>query len=447
MKINTISIKNLFGIFDHDIPLNTQEHITIIHGPNGFGKTILLTLINAVFNSQYQELRRIPFRELSIHFDNSSSLSFKKDTLVQEGENKKPKNGNRLILEYSTPRSNTKTFTIEKIDRKNLPFSTGFIERRIKTLRRVGPEEWLYLPTGERLSLVDVVNRFEDQLPDNLRTSVEPAWLRKIINSIHINFIETQRLIRIAGSRYKYDLDDPPSVIPVVLNYSEELAEAIQTTLAEYGSLSQKLDRTFPTRLVKGTLRNGTTIDELKNELNELEKKRSRLTAAGLLDKEKEIDFKDLHQIDESKINVLSVYIEDVKKKLTVFDTLTDKIDLMVKIINDRFLFKRLSISKEDGFVFKTTGDKILPLTNLSSGEQHELVLLYEMLFKVKPDSLILIDEPELSLHVVWQHEFLKDLQEITKLAGFDVLIATHSPQIINDRWDLTVELQGPKEF
>ena len=82
---------------------------------------------------------------------------------------------------------------------------------------------------------------------------------------------------------------------------------------------------------------------------------------------------------------------------------------------------------------------------NLSSGEQHELVLFYELLFKVKPNSLILIDEPELSLHVVWQQQFLGDLEDITKLTGFDILIATHSPLIIHDRWDLTVELKGPE--
>jgi predicted ATP-binding protein involved in virulence len=68
------------------------------------------------------------------------------------------------------------------------------------------------------------------------------------------------------------------------------------------------------------------------------------------------------------------------------------------------------------------------------------------MLFKVKPNSLILIDEPELSLHVVWQQEFLKDLEQITRLVGFDILIATHSPDIINVRWNLTVELKGPTE-
>jgi predicted ATP-binding protein involved in virulence len=39
-----------------------------------------------------------------------------------------------------------------------------------------------------------------------------------------------------------------------------------------------------------------------------------------------------------------------------------------------------------------------------------------------------------------------KLLADITKLTEIDVLIATHSPQIIHDRWDLTVELKGSKE-
>jgi predicted ATP-binding protein involved in virulence len=104
-----------------------------------------------------------------------------------------------------------------------------------------------------------------------------------------------------------------------------------------------------------------------------------------------------------------------------------------------------MTIGKKDGFIFETSKGEKLPTTKLSSGEQHELVLLYEFLFKVSPNSLILIDEPELSLHVLWQQQFLKDLEDITKLSGFDVLIATHSPQIIHDRWDLTVELKGPK--
>lgn len=39
----------------------------------------------------------------------------------------------------------------------------------------------------------------------------------------------------------------------------------------------------------------------------------------------------------------------------------------------------------------------------------------------------------------------IKDLQEITKLAKLNIVMATHSSDMIQDRWDLTVELQRPK--
>ena len=91
-----------------------------------------------------------------------------------------------------------------------------------------------------------------------------------------------------------------------------------------------------------------------------------------------------------------------------------------------------------------TDGGQPLNPSHLSSGEQHMLVLFSELLFRVESNSLVMIDEPEISLHVTWQKQFLRDLQQVTELASFDVLIATHSPQIVHDRWDdLTVELQG----
>lgn len=73
-----------------------------------------------------------------------------------------------------------------------------------------------------------------------------------------------------------------------------------------------------------------------------------------------------------------------------------------------------------------------MPLKKLSSGEQHELILFYGLLFKTSPGSLIMIDEPEISLQVVWQEQFLQDVQDITRLANIDVLRANHSPDNID---------------
>ena len=45
-RIRQVSVTNLFGLFNHTIPLKMDDHITIIHGPNGFGKTMVLKLLN-----------------------------------------------------------------------------------------------------------------------------------------------------------------------------------------------------------------------------------------------------------------------------------------------------------------------------------------------------------------------------------------------------------------
>jgi len=93
-------------------------------------------------------------------------------------------------------------------------------------------------------------------------------------------------------------------------------------------------------------------------------------------------------------------------------------------------------------YFVSSVGDH-LEKAELSSGEQHELVILYQLLFRTKPNSIVLIDEPETSLHLVWQMDFLQDIQRIMDLTPFAVIITTHSPHIIHDRWDLTVELKA----
>ena len=443
MRIEKIEVKNLFGIFHHKIPLNLREHITIIHGPNGFGKTIMLNMLDAVFSSKYSTLRWIPFTELSLDFDDGSNLRVKRDVDFV-GDEKLRNDSRKLTFELTQPGSKTKTYSPEALRKRAHTFPLAVIDDIIPTLDRVGPEEWLNLDTREVLSLERVLDRFGEKLPRGIiEERTEPEWLRQIIGSIDVYFIQAQRLLTFASPEHEFRRRQP--MVPAVVNDSKELASAIQAKLTEYASLSQSLDRTFPTRLVK---RNGVaklTVVKLRRELEAIEDKRSRLVKAGLLDREKEIDLAELlRNIGASNRNVLSVFVRDVKEKLSVFDELSAKIDLLVNTINLRFLYKQMSVNKKDGFIFTTKGGKVLSPADLSSGEQHMVVLLYELLFKVKPNCLILVDEPELSLHVTWQQQFLKHLKEITGITGFDVLIATHSPQIIHDRWDLTVQLEGP---
>ena len=441
MKIEKIVVKDLFGLFNHEIPLNMENHITIIHGPNGIGKTVLLTLLNAFFIQNYHPLKHIPFSVFSVHFNDGSNLQIKKIKQFDLDKNEV----NDLNFIYNKPNSNELKYTIKPLKPQDVGLPIEFIKKEFPRFEKIRAESWLDTKSSEILSFEEVVSRLDFDLPIQKKES-EPEWLEELRKSINVRFVETKRLFTFSNIRKrrlsKYEREQ---MIPSVVDYSFEIKKLIQEKLAEYATLSQSLDRSFPTRLIKKSNRQELSEEQLRNELKELEDKRSRLISAGLLDKEGEIDFHELEKIDETNKNVLSVYIEDVKAKLKVFDELTNKIDLLINIVNKRFLYKNMLISKNDGFIFDTSNKKILA-NELSSGEQHELVMLYELLFKVDSTYLILIDEPEISLHVAWQQQFLKDLQEIVKLVNFDVLIATHSPQIVHDRWDLTVELKGEKK-
>ena len=448
MKIQQISVSGLFGIFDHVIPLNVDERITIIHGPNGFGKTAMLRMLNGFFNSRYAVFRTIPFIKFRVEFDNGSSVEVVKSTDNLD----KSKKRDNLCFDFYESKLEKVSFSLRAT--KNPPDLdfVDILDEIIPDLRRLSSKTWRYLPTGEALSLNEVIDRFEDILPSKVKLREEPEWLDNLKNDIHVRLIESQRLLNVVPSRSSRLYSGASSMLPTVSAYSEEIAQFIQSKLAEYGTTSQSLDRSFPARVVQQQLSPDLTDDQLRHQLNDLEATRSRLIEVGLLDKDENSDFQIQPQfIDESTKNILSVYIEDVEKKLSVFSEIASKIDLLRRIVNNKFAYsyKEMNFNKDKGFVFKTlyhpsSSDRsTLSPTDLSSGEQHELVLLYELLFKVKPNSLVLIDEPELSLHVGWQAQFLKDLQEITKLADLDILMATHSPDIIQDRWDLTVELKG----
>ncbi len=448
MKIQEISVEGLFGIFDHVISLNLDERITIIHGPNGFGKTAILRMLNGFFNSRYSVFKTIPCSKFRIDFDNGDAVrGFKKIDIEQ-------KEFTRFIYE-SEQNQDPDVFDVAR-DGQDLDFEINTldgIDDIIPSLRRVGVKSWRYLPTGETLSLNEVIDRFEDFLPLQLRLRQEPDWLKGLKKNINVRLIESQRLLNVVSNQSMRMHHETPSMLSTVSAYSDEIAELIQAKLTEYGTTSQSLDRTFPARVVKQQPSPDVTEEKLRTQLAELEEKRSRLIQVGLLDQEGNSDFQiQPGSIDETTQNILSVYIQDVEKKLSVFKEVFRKIELLRTIINKKFSYsyKEMNFSKEAGFVFSTnlpvsSSPKTISPTDLSSGEQHELVLLYELLFKVQPNSLVLIDEPELSLHVGWQSQFLQDLKEITKLADLDVLMATHSPDIIQDRWDLTVELKGPE--
>ena len=448
MRINQISVKKLFGVFDHTIPLNVSDRITIIHGLNGFGKTILLKMIHGLFNSRYSEIRNIPFAEFRVDFDDGRYLTV---TKAIEPESEDYKSPIFQLFDAGSGKKNDKF--IPKLVAQDIQSLITNIDEMVSGIAQINSTIWLDYRNQEYLSLEQVVDRYGYLTFEDLSNLYqEPDWLSNVKKNINIDFVEINRLVKYAEEintisfRSNFPVKRSIYFVDTVNKYAEELAQLIDKVQNDYAMLSQSLDRSFPSRVIKAKYKD-LTKSELRQQFQNLEEKRVRLTQLGLLELEEQQYFLESDdKIDEGTKQFLFFYLQDVDRKLNVFDKIADKIKFFKTIITNRFKYKKMSVNQEEGFSFTTADGHPLSLTDLSSGEQNQLVLLYELLFKVEPNSLILIDEPELSLHLAWQIKFLQDLQEITQLGNFDVLIATHSPSIINSRWDLTVELKGVAE-
>ena len=452
MNIDRLRIKGLFGLFDHHIKFHPEERIIIMIGPNGTGKTTTLRLIDVLFNRSLSRLSNIPFKNIEVLFDDDSRLSVEREFDSEQSDVKHLP----LTTTYtSSDKESSEPWQINvSVDHDRLDYLISNIDDIIPILRRIGPREWLDRRTQRILDLEDVLVDFRDDLPESLHRIYpdNPEWIQNIRDSIAVRFIDTERLTggsarhsklrQVHLRRVRRNSPDDNSRRTVHI-YSEELAGLVSAANERYGALAQSLDRSFPHRLVAEERATASSKEALRRDLSEIGKRSSQLEEAGLIVQEQAaIDIPDLDRAGESRLGVLAVYADDTKQKLRVFDDLYERVHALKKIANSRFRNKHIEVSKQ-GLSIHTFRDERLDLGMLSSGEQHELVILYDLLFRTPDNSIILIDEPELSLHVAWQAQFLNDLEEMAKLSNFRAILATHSPEIIGDRWNLAVELHG----
>jgi len=429
MQLNKLIINGLFGHFNHVIKFK-DENITIITAPNGYGKTVCLKVIDAIFNRRLSFLCDLQFELIEI-FTSDGTLTITKE--IDDSPN-------TIYLKHS---SFDDMYQHQKDYAFSKKTSMHSIDANIPFIRRVGPREWEDVRTDEIYTFEEVVENFPEYLPDELTSKNYPGWFIDFTDSLSAHFIQDQRLIQRKSFNSR---GRPKSFIDTIEKYADELSELIRQSGFRSSHVSQQLDTTFPERLLrKDNYFVAMNVEQLKEELQNLQAKRSDLSAFDLLSSAQHLPA--LNILDEIKYEdtkVLTLYVQDTKDKLSSYDEIYKKLELFSRILNSKRLsFKKIKINAEKGFEFKTQSDRPLKLTQLSSGEQHQVVLLYELIFKTEKNVLVLIDEPEISLHVAWQKEFLKDLKEIISIQNMPVVIATHSPQIIDGSWDLTVDLES----
>ena len=120
---------------------------------------------------------------------------------------------------------------------------------------------------------------------------------------------------------------------------------------------------------------------------------------------------------------------------------LTKPKKLFQDLIDDLFTVTGKTINRTSNEIFfDQYGETISPYM-LSSGEKQILVIMLTALVQENKHCVMLMDEPEISLHIEWQQRLVSIIRTLNPNA--QIILCTHSPAIIMDGWaDAVIEME-----
>ena len=176
--------------------------------------------------------------------------------------------------------------------------------------------------------------------------------------------------------------------------------------------------RSFENRLLSGTaldkLSDGRVHSELDWKLYELQRRFLN------------------YQVDIGNhiIQLLSSGTPDAKEKAVAVSQPKTKFQ---DIVDDLFSETGKKIDRSSNELQFIQYDEKLSPYQLSSGEKQMLVILLTVLLQDNQPGLLLMDEPEVSLHVDWQQRLVNLIRTLNP--HVQIILTTHSPAVIMNGW------------
>jgi len=431
-RIEIIGLHNRF-----DIDQKFKPGVNIIHAVNGAGKTTLIHCLVNILTGDYYRFLYIQFFRIRLWFDDNNLLTIYNDY----DQNQEPsirvcinsdRRGikiNERINEFDELNSENdeseETINNSYKEEKGELYKLDYTQTKVLLSTTYFPafrimiEAWKSVEENTTIDEITSLSRkiFGNFLP-LLKYPTSHDVEQSLINEIQvitseISDIDRQLMSQISVEYLAVTLEDK---LNVSIDSYEFNMEEIETIFDEIKS--------FP--IPENAYISSTEI--YKNILDKI--------ASNILNEENMKEF----------IKFLTIYCNSLKKLLLIIN---EKFYLFYKYlsaVNSFLQGKKIEIlnvdTRENSPLVGIRFDDnyvVSNLSTLSSGERQIITMMYATTY-MSQEKLILIDEPELSLHIDWQRILLKKISE--QQSKVQIIACTHSPMLAADYPDNLKGLQ-----
>lgn len=440
----------VIGLHDRKtISVKIDDNNLILVGENGSGKSTLANLIYYFLSKQWPRLREYRFHRIEVELGGRTILLSSEQLdehvqLIDEREQLFPRafqqrlnaalrrmpnlrldsliEDNRLLRslasEAGVPMSAARELAVyysHQSPRK--PTAVDEIEKGISAAIS---EVFLYLPTYRRIEHdLQSIFRGGSVDMDDLRKSLITVGSQAYVELIH------------------FGMEDVNQTIQARMN---QLKESLRTGL-------NKLTGTYLHEVIQGVYRNVNLEDLKAVDLPTLDSILARIPDETLPPADKSVLKEKISSIAgrsyDPRDNVIAHFLQ---KLLTLYkeqQASETSVRKFVDVCNIYLTGKRLiydetrydivialTVGGDEGAAVPS-GEK-LELRMLSSGEKQIVSLFSQIYLSEGRKFFVIIDEPELSLSVVWQRRFLPDILASERCTG--LVAVTHSPFVYDNR-------------
>ncbi|WP_186056258.1 ATP-binding protein [Burkholderia gladioli] len=448
MYIETISVRGLHKAIDADLTL--QPDVGIIVGINGAGKTSIINLTAHLLRLNVPELLRINFEQIEITGQDKDNKKLAVRATKENGElTITAKRSGRKVGEFACP-TPPASAVVER------PEERAAIDRYLRrtTLEIGNTELAAFIRDNVRLTLVKLDRTlFAEDYTGAVAIDpvINPRVLRKVAEELD-PITQVERATRERYTEYQNQLkrlneeltnklvlqlfretdifarkgSDAPAITDKkqISKLEDSIrkssfypkAESDQQAISEYFKFTKALSQEFSRT---GSSRRTTSSDVWQKRFfaSALE----RFERLNMLAKE----FNTFDSRANEAYKDVGAYLIAINSFLAESSK-----EAFFSEIDNTLRFKIIGETESHG----------RPISELSSGEKQIVTVLAYLAYLAGENSIFLIDEPELSLHISWQTGLLAALKAVQP-KGCQLIMATHSPEIVSEQREKVVRL------